>query len=157
MARILVGVTGSVAAIKTTQLIEALGGKGYELRLVFTRAADYFLPEWQPVRPSDRVGVFRDADEWPKGGWKRGDDVTHIELRRWADVLVVAPLVASSATFGSKTVTSYGVNRSASRGRLDFATAVAAKIIPYYENLFEAPFPLPKMDMVALPDFAAGA
>jgi aminopeptidase N len=71
--------------------------------------------------------------------------------------LVVAPLVASSATFGSKTITSYGVNRSASRGRLDFATAVAAKIIPYYENLFEAPFPLPKMDMVALPDFAAGA
>lgn len=94
MARILVGVTGSVAAIKTTQLIEALGGKGYELRLVFTRAADYFLPEWQMVRPSDRVGVFRDADEWPKGGWKRGDDVTHIELRRWADALVIAPLDA---------------------------------------------------------------
>ena len=37
MARILVGVTGSVAAIKTTQLIEALGGKGYELRMVMTK------------------------------------------------------------------------------------------------------------------------
>ena len=71
--------------------------------------------------------------------------------------LVVAPLVSSSASFGAKTVTSYGVNRSATRGRLDFATAVAAEIIPYYENLFGAPFPLPKMDMIAIPDFAAGA
>lgn len=94
MARVLVGVTGSVAAIKTTQLIEALGGKGYELRLVFTRAADFFLPEWQGVRPTDRVGVFRDTDEWPKSGWKRGDEVTHIELRRWADALLIAPLDA---------------------------------------------------------------
>ena len=94
MARILVGVTGSVAAIKTTQLIEALGGKGYELRMVMTKSADFFLPEWNSVRPSDRVGVFRDSDEWPAKGWKRGDDVVHIELRRWADALLIAPLDA---------------------------------------------------------------
>jgi len=71
--------------------------------------------------------------------------------------LVVGPLISSSASFGGKTVTSYGVDRAATRGQLDFATSVAAKIIPYYEALFAAPFPLPKMDMVAIPDFAAGA
>ena len=82
MARILVGVTGSVAAIKTTQLIEALGGKGYELRMVMTKSADFFLPEWDSVRPSDRVGVFRDSDEWPAKGWKRGDDVVRVSIQK---------------------------------------------------------------------------
>ena len=71
--------------------------------------------------------------------------------------LVVGPLIKSSASFGAKTVTSYGVDRAATRGQLDFATSVAAKIIPFYETLFNAPFPLPKMDMVSIPDFAAGA
>jgi len=94
MARILIGVTGSVAAIKTTELVEALGGKGYELRMVLTKAADFFVPEWNPVTPSDRVGVFRDSDEWPAKGWKRGDDVVHIKLRHWADAMLIAPLDA---------------------------------------------------------------
>lgn len=94
MARILVGVTGSVAAIKTTELIENLGGKGYELRLVMTRAAEFFLPEWENVRPVDRVPTYRDRDEWPASGWQRGDEVLHIELRRWADAFLIAPLDA---------------------------------------------------------------
>jgi phosphopantothenoylcysteine decarboxylase len=94
MARLLVCVTGSVAAIKTTQLLESLGGKGYEIRVALTHAADYFLPEWQQVRASDRIGFYRDADEWPKSGWNRGDDVLHIELRRWADAMLIAPLDA---------------------------------------------------------------
>jgi hypothetical protein len=72
--------------------------------------------------------------------------------------LVVGPMISSSATFdGTKPVTSYGVARNATAGRLAFATGVAALIIPYYEQLFEADFPLPKMDMLAIPDFAAGA
>lgn len=94
MARILVCVTGSVAAIKTTELLERLGGRGYEIRVALTSAADYFLPEWQQVRASDRIGFYRDADEWPKTGWKRGDEVLHIELRRWADAMLIAPLDA---------------------------------------------------------------
>jgi phosphopantothenoylcysteine decarboxylase len=94
MARILVCVTGSVAAIKTTELLEKLGGRGYEIRVALTSSADYFLPEWQQVRASDRIGFYRDADEWPKNGWKRGDDVLHIELRRWADAMLLAPLDA---------------------------------------------------------------
>ncbi|MFM7590766.1 MAG: flavoprotein [Isosphaeraceae bacterium] len=94
MARILVCVTGSVAAIKTTELLERLGGRGYEIRVALTHAADFFLPEWQQVRASDRIGFYRDADEWPKSGWKRGDEVLHIELRRWADTMLIAPLDA---------------------------------------------------------------
>ena len=39
--------------------------------------------------------VYRDADEW--SAWQgRGDPVLHIELRKWADLLVIAPLSANS-------------------------------------------------------------
>ena len=38
-----------------------------------------------------------------------------------------------------------------------FALDVAAKTLPFYEKAFDADYPLPKMDMVAIPDFAAGA
>ncbi|KAG1662842.1 hypothetical protein FOA52_010633 [Chlamydomonas sp. UWO 241] len=41
------------------------------------------------------LGASGDADEWHS--WKKvGDDVLHIELRRWADVLVIAPLSANT-------------------------------------------------------------
>lgn len=94
MARLLVCVTGSVAAIKTTELIEKIGGKGYSLKIVLTQSADYFLPDWRTVKAQDRIAVYRDHDEWPASGWNRGDDVLHIELRRWADAILIAPLDA---------------------------------------------------------------
>jgi phosphopantothenoylcysteine decarboxylase len=40
--------------------------------------------------------VFRDADEWAGAPYRRGDPVLHIEFRKWADVLVVAPLDANT-------------------------------------------------------------
>ncbi|KAI1808367.1 peptidase family M1-domain-containing protein [Daldinia bambusicola] len=38
-----------------------------------------------------------------------------------------------------------------------FSLELAARTLEYYEKIFGAEFPLPKMDMVAIPDFAAGA
>ncbi|KAI0018365.1 peptidase family M1-domain-containing protein [Xylariomycetidae sp. FL0641] len=38
-----------------------------------------------------------------------------------------------------------------------FSLDLAARTLDYYEKIFGAEFPLPKMDMVAIPDFAAGA
>ncbi|KAI0417421.1 peptidase family M1-domain-containing protein [Xylaria grammica] len=38
-----------------------------------------------------------------------------------------------------------------------FSLELAARTLEYYEGIFGAEFPLPKMDMVAIPDFAAGA
>lgn len=34
---------------------------------------------------------------------------------------------------------------------------VGPKILRYFEDFFQIKFPLPKVDMIALPDFAAGA
>ncbi|CAE7207999.1 unnamed protein product [Symbiodinium natans] len=39
----------------------------------------------------------------------------------------------------------------------EFALDIARKSLVYYETYFEAPYPLPKLDMLAAPDFAAGA
>ncbi|KAF2435026.1 hypothetical protein EJ08DRAFT_645952 [Tothia fuscella] len=38
-----------------------------------------------------------------------------------------------------------------------FSLELAAKTLEFYEKTFASPFPLPKMDMVAIPDFSAGA
>lgn len=38
-----------------------------------------------------------------------------------------------------------------------FARDVALRLLPWYDDYFGIPYPLPKMDLVAIPDFAAGA
>ncbi len=65
--------------------------------LHFFDAAELGPPEGSAGDESIPPGpLLRDADEWPVGGYQRGDSVLHIELRRWADLLVVAPLDANT-------------------------------------------------------------
>jgi phosphopantothenoylcysteine decarboxylase len=90
MSRVLLGVTGSVAAIKTPLLVNALGEARHEVRVVATRAATYFFD------PTSIPGLILDEDEWPGQRYQRDDPVLHIELRRWAEVLVIAPLDANT-------------------------------------------------------------
>ena len=42
-------------------------------------------------------------------------------------------------------------------GQGDLAADAGPKILEYMEDFFELPYPLPKTDMVAIPDFEAGA
>lgn len=96
MAHILLGATGSVAAIKVPSLYTALKAAGHAVRVVATEPALYFFD------PSELVGdeadqiLYRDHDEWPTAGWQRGDRVVHIALREWADILILAPLDANT-------------------------------------------------------------
>jgi phosphopantothenoylcysteine decarboxylase len=96
VARVLLGVTGSVAAIKTTEVFRALSQAGHEVRVVATAAATYFFDPLEIGRDK----VFLDEDEWPRRGqgqrYQRDDAVLHIELRRWAEVLLIAPLDANT-------------------------------------------------------------
>jgi phosphopantothenoylcysteine decarboxylase len=108
MARLILGVTGSVAAIKTPELLAALRRAGHDVRIVATGPALYFIspdeidatirgrePTEEREAPTRRI-LLRDEDEWPAPGYRRGDPVLHIELRNWADLLVVAPLDANT-------------------------------------------------------------
>ncbi len=104
MPRILLGVTGSVAAIRTPALVHSLREAGHEVRVVATESSLYFFDpaELDPPRSSSEDAalppgpLYRDADEWPSGGYRRGDPVLHIELRKWADIFIVAPLDANT-------------------------------------------------------------
>jgi phosphopantothenoylcysteine decarboxylase len=108
MARILLGVTGSVAAIKTAELYGHLTNAGHDVRIVATTAALYFFdpaafdpltgPDGRPRRNPERVTL--DEDEWPGAAegrrWQRHEPVLHVELRRRADLFVIAPLDANT-------------------------------------------------------------
>lgn len=88
--KVLIITTGSVAAIRTPELVRALLAHDCEVRVVATEPSLFF---WDHASVS--VPVHRDRDEWPTG-WKLGDPILHIELRRWADVAVIAPLDANT-------------------------------------------------------------
>lgn len=99
MAKVLLGVTGSVAAIYTPELFAALEQAGHQVRVVATQAATYFFDPaaLHPVTGKRNPQVVSlDADEWPGERYRRGDPVLHIELRRWADLLCIAPLDANT-------------------------------------------------------------
>jgi phosphopantothenoylcysteine decarboxylase len=93
MARILLGVTGSVAAVRAPDLVRALLAAGHEVRVVATEPALYFF---DPAALPDTVTLYRERDEWPGTRYSRDDPVLHIELRKWADLGLVAPLDANT-------------------------------------------------------------
>ncbi|HXG12969.1 MAG TPA: flavoprotein [Gemmataceae bacterium] len=106
MANVLLGVTGSVAAIRTPVLYQALKQAGHQVKVVATAASLYFfdpaaLDPLDPARPERNPWVvILDEDEWPgrEAGrrYHRLDPVLHIELRRWAELLAIAPLDANT-------------------------------------------------------------
>jgi phosphopantothenoylcysteine decarboxylase len=91
MANILLGATGSVAAIKVPELFARLTQAGHQVKVVATHAALYFFDPAEITGP-----CYRDEDEWPGKRYQRDDPVLHIELRRWADLFLIAPLDANT-------------------------------------------------------------
>jgi phosphopantothenoylcysteine decarboxylase len=87
--RVLWGISGSVATIRADRLAAELLKIG-EVQAVVTRRGRHFL---NPL--PDSILVHDDESEWAVWS-KLGDPVLHIELRRWADVLVIAPLTADA-------------------------------------------------------------
>ncbi|XP_050223716.1 phosphopantothenoylcysteine decarboxylase-like [Mercurialis annua] len=89
--RILLAASGSVAAIKFGNLCHCFS-EWAEVRAVATKAALHFID--RASLPKDVV-LYTDEDEW--SSWNKiGDNVLHIELRRWADIMVIAPLSANT-------------------------------------------------------------
>lgn len=88
---ILLGTTGSVAAILTPKIVSALIYSGHNVKVATTSSSLFF---WDKDQVS--VDVYTDQDEWVAGKYTSGESVLHIELRKWADMLVVAPLSANT-------------------------------------------------------------
>ncbi|KAI1635346.1 flavoprotein [Biscogniauxia mediterranea] len=104
---LLLAASGSVATIKLPLIIQALTSRHppdtLSIRVLLTPCATRFLAGQSDEQPTVSAlpalpgvdGVYGDADEW-REPWRRGDGVLHIELRRWAHALVIAPLSANT-------------------------------------------------------------
>ncbi|MGD8690782.1 MAG: flavoprotein, partial [Gammaproteobacteria bacterium] len=86
--RVLLGVTGGIAAYKSPDLVRRLMEAGAEVQVVMTAGAQQFVTAltFQAVsgRPV-RTELWDTAAEAAMG---------HIELARWADLVLVAPATA---------------------------------------------------------------
>ena len=103
-AHLLLGTTGSVATIKLPQILRSLSNhSNLSIRVVLSKSSTRFLqgqsdeqPHWATLRRIPNVdAVYTDEDEWRRP-WTRTEPILHIELRRWADLMLVAPLSANA-------------------------------------------------------------
>lgn len=89
---VLLGASGSVAAIRIPRLVRILEQHGAHVRVISTNSATAFLNTEESLREDL---VFTDRDEW--SAWKKlSDPVLHIELRKWAHVFIIAPTSANT-------------------------------------------------------------
>ncbi|MCH2225809.1 MAG: bifunctional phosphopantothenoylcysteine decarboxylase/phosphopantothenate--cysteine ligase CoaBC, partial [Crocinitomicaceae bacterium] len=88
--RILLGITGGIAAYKITFLIRLLKKSGAEVKCIMTPASsDFISPLVVSTLSENPVGI----EFWNKkdGSWNN-----HVEYGLWADVFVIAPLTANT-------------------------------------------------------------
>ena len=88
--KIILGVTGSIAAYKSAEIIRRFDEKGFRVSVVMTKEAEHFIT---PLTLSSLAGekVYRglfnqDADPW---------QMPHIRLAQEADAVVIAPATAN--------------------------------------------------------------
>lgn len=88
--RILLGVTGSIAAYKSAELIRRLRDAGAQVRVVMTEGAKAFVTPltFQALSGFPVHENLLDKEAEAAMG--------HIELARWADVILIAPATANS-------------------------------------------------------------
>ena len=86
--KILLGVTGGIAAYKAPELVRQLGALGADVRVVLTRGAGEFVAE-KTLAVLSRHPVYTDLfdrdGEFP---------VLHVGLAEWAEAILVAPATA---------------------------------------------------------------
>ncbi len=88
--RVLLGVTGGIAAYKSAELVRELTARGAEVQVVMTEAARAFIGELTLQALSGRE--VRSALFDPRAEAGMG----HIELARWPDLVVIAPATADT-------------------------------------------------------------
>lgn len=86
--KILLGITGSIAAYKSAFLARLLVKSGAEVQVLMTRAATHFI---SPLTLSTLSRRPVHTDIVSEDSWN-----SHVEMGLWADAMVVAPLTASS-------------------------------------------------------------
>eukprot|EP00112_Aurelia_sp_Birch-Aquarium-sp1_P024123 Seg747.8 transcript_id=Seg747.8/GoldUCD/mRNA.D3Y31 product="Phosphopantothenoylcysteine decarboxylase" protein_id=Seg747.8/GoldUCD/D3Y31 len=89
---IIIGVSGSVAAIKLPELVVKTNKRFSDaaVKVISTKNALNFFKTHEVS-----AEVLTDENEWTK--WEKiGDPILHIDLCKWADLMVIAPLDANT-------------------------------------------------------------
>lgn len=88
LMNVVLGITGSIAAYKTPELVRRLREHGADVQIVMTTSAEEFVTatalqavSGKPIR----------SNLWDK---EAEASMSHIELARWADVVLIAPATA---------------------------------------------------------------
>ena len=87
--RILLGVTGGIAAYKAAEIVRRLREQGAEVRVVMTDAAKEFITPLTLQAVSGHIVANSMFDPQAEAG------MGHIELAKWADLVLVAPATAN--------------------------------------------------------------
>jgi len=87
--KVLLGVTGGIAAYKSAQLVRLLKSEGNDVRVVMTSGAESFIT---PLTLQALSGNPVHTDLLDPGAEAA---MGHIELARWADIVLVAPATAN--------------------------------------------------------------
>src|SRR6476620_4163621 len=82
--KIIIGVTGSIAAYKTPLIVRSLVKAGAEVRVMMTPSATDFVSKLTLSTLSKNPVL---VDLFDEQSW-----ANHIELGRWADLMLIAPL-----------------------------------------------------------------
>lgn len=88
--KILVGITGGIAAYKTPSIVRLLVKEGCEVRVIMTdHAREFITPLTLATLSRNPVltGFFNPED----GSWN-----SHIDLGLWADLFIIAPATANT-------------------------------------------------------------
>ncbi|WP_301553498.1 bifunctional phosphopantothenoylcysteine decarboxylase/phosphopantothenate--cysteine ligase CoaBC [Desulfuribacillus stibiiarsenatis] len=88
MKRVVIGVTGGIAAYKVANICSKLKQNGNDVRVMMTQSATEFIT---PLTFQSLTGnrVISDTFETPDAG------VSHIEWAEWADCILIAPATAN--------------------------------------------------------------
>jgi hypothetical protein len=92
---VLVGATGSVASVKIPLIVKSLlAHENVEVQVITTKSAKHFF-DVKKLKAELGVKVWEDDDDW--NTWNElSDPILHIELRRWAHLLLIAPTSANT-------------------------------------------------------------
>ncbi|MFZ9612904.1 MAG: bifunctional phosphopantothenoylcysteine decarboxylase/phosphopantothenate--cysteine ligase CoaBC, partial [Crocinitomicaceae bacterium] len=88
--RILLGISGGIAAYKIAYLIRILKKQGAEVRAIMTPASSDFISPLVVATLSENPVH---SEFWNK---KTGEWTNHVELALWAEVLIIAPATANT-------------------------------------------------------------
>jgi len=90
--RLVIGMTGGIAAYKVCELLRRLQDEGATVRVAMTRAAQEFVT---PTTMQALSGQPVATDQWGAAGAQVANAMPHIDLSRDADAILIAPCTAN--------------------------------------------------------------